>query len=96
MTMVVDDLPFAVFEAVPTWAALSDVTLLASKRGSRLVRSAYHFALGSIASRVVDGGVSRLTRAGGGTTLTSLREGRLAMAGLDSPDVAAYATTARR
>jgi len=37
-----------------------------------------------------------LTHAGGGSTLTSLREGRLAMAGVDSPDVVAYATTARR
>jgi len=40
--------------------------------------------------------VARLTRAGGGSTLTSLREVRLAMAGVDSPDVVAYATTARR
>ena len=54
MFVVVVDLPFTIFEAVPTWATLSDVTLVASKRRSRLVRSADHFVLGSIASRVVD------------------------------------------
>ena len=43
--VVVDDLPFATFEAVPTWAALLDVNLLASKRRSRLVTSANRFAL---------------------------------------------------
>ena len=39
MFVVIDDLPFAIFEAVPAWAALSDVTLLASKRCRRLVSS---------------------------------------------------------
>jgi len=46
LSVVVDDLPFAIFEAVPAWATLSDVTLLASKRRKRLVRSANRFALG--------------------------------------------------
>jgi len=45
VSVVVDGLPFATFEAVPTWAALLDVILLASKHRSRLVTSANRFAL---------------------------------------------------
>ena len=73
--VVVDDLPFATFEAVPTWAALLDETLLASKRRSRFVTSANRFTLGSVVCRW-EGDATRLTCAGGGTALTSLREGR--------------------
>jgi len=53
----------------------------------------FRAGINSVDSCRWEGGVTRLTRARGGSTLTSLREGRLAMAGVDSLDVAAYTTT---
>ena len=55
--MVIDNLAFAMFEVVPTWAALLDMTLLGPEHRSLFVSSANRFVLGPVVPmRVVDGG----------------------------------------